>query len=209
MSDTITTHPRLTAAGVFNRAGTLTIAGAVLLPLAGVTLGSITSADGEGTWAHPIHPTAFLLMSIGLSIGHLLVVVGYLEVGRRHGGTVSSLATLGALGTALVAGVEIWSGMLARTDLEAEVIAWLDRSYLATSVLIVVGTLGAGGMLRGAGSPLALPLLVNGAALLAVLPFRFLGAEANDGIVIAGLMVWSVLYVWLGVRLRVPGGRAR
>lgn len=187
------------------RTGVVVIIGAVLAPVAGAVAGSITSDGGEGTWAHPIQPTAFLLMSVGLAVAHLLIAVGYLEVARRSTGKASAFANLGALGTVLVAGAEVWSGLVARTDIDAAVITWLDRGYLVTSILILVGTLGAGVTLRQAGSRLAMPLLVNGGFFALVILVRFLGPDdpATDGLAVAGLSIWSLLYIWLGIRLGV------
>ena len=65
------------------RTATSVIVGAVLPLLLGASLGSLTTDDGKGTWAHPVQPTAFLLMSLGLALAHLLVLVGYVEVRRR------------------------------------------------------------------------------------------------------------------------------
>ncbi|MEO1055305.1 MAG: hypothetical protein AAFY28_00170 [Actinomycetota bacterium] len=209
MSDITTRPPDQVEGRSLRRAGLLTIAGAVLMPLAGATLGSVTTNDGAGTWADPIQPSAFLWMSVGLAIGHLLVMVGYLEVGRRSDGIAASFARLGALGTGLVAGVEIWSGALARTDVDSAAVTWLEVGYLITSILIVVGTLGAGVALLATGSRLAMPLIVNGAVLLLFIPLRFLAADADDGIVIATLSIWSLLYVWLGVRLGVRRSAGR
>lgn len=187
------------------RAGVLVIIGALLAPVAGATLGSITTSDGEGTWAFPIKPEAFLLMSIGLAAGHLLIAVGYAEVGRRSTGAGSAFATLGALGTVLAAGVEIWSGLVARADIDDPVVTWLDLGYFVTAVLILVGTLGSGIALLKAGSRLAMPLLVNGGFFALVILVRFLGTDGPtiDALSIAGLSVWSLLYVWLGIRLGV------
>lgn len=191
--------------GVAKRVGALVIIGAVLAPVAGATLGSITTSDGEGTWAFPVQPEAFLLMSIGLAVAHLLIAVGYVEVGRRSTGAASALANLGALGTVLVAGAEIWSGLAARADIDDAVIIWLDRGYFVTSVMILVGTLGSGIALLKAGSRLALPLLVNGGFFALVIPVRFLGTDGStiDALSIAGLSIWSLLYIWLGIRLGV------
>lgn len=186
-------------------AGVPVIIGAVLAPLAGATLGSVTTTAGKGTWAHPVEPTAFLLMSIGLAIAHLLIAVGYIEVGRRSTGPAATFANLGALGTLLAAGVEIWSGLLAETNLDDAAVTWLDRGYLVTAVLILVGTLGAGVVLVRAGSRLAMPLLVNGGFFALVMVVRFVvtqGATISD-LAIAGLSIWSLLYIWLGVRLGV------
>lgn len=101
----------------------------------------------------------------------------------------------------LVAGAEIWSGLAARADIDDAVITWLDRGYFVTSVLILVGTLGSGIALLKAGSRLAMPLLINGGFFALVIPVRFLGTD--DALSIAGLSVWSLLYIWLGVRLGV------
>lgn len=191
---------------MIRRAGVLVIIGAVLAPAAGAALGSITTTDGDGTWAQPIEPTSFLLMSVALAVSHLLVAVGYLEVSRRSTGAGSAFANLGAFGTVLAAGVELWSGLLARTDIDDAVLTWLDRGYLVTAILIVVGTLGAGIALSG--SRLAMPLLVNGGFFALVIPIRFLGTEGPtiNGLAIAGLSIWSLLYIWLGVRLGVRKG---
>lgn len=191
--------------GIAMRVGVLVIIGAVLAPVAGATLGSITTSDGEGTWAFPIQPDAFLLMSICLAAAHLLIAVGYVEVGRRSTGAASGFANLGALGTVLVAGVEIWSGLAARADSDDAVITWLDRGYFVTAVLILVGTLGSGIALLKAGSRLAMPLLVNGVFFALVIPVRFFGTDGPtiDALIIAGLSIWSLLYIWLGIRLGV------
>lgn len=187
------------------RVGVLVIIGAVLAPVAGATLGNITTRDGEGTWAFPVQPAAFLLMSICLAAAHLLIAAGYVAVGRRSTAAVSAFANLGALGTVLAAGAEIWSGLVARADIHAAVITWLDRGYFVTAVLILVGTLGSGAASLKARSRLAVPLLVNGGFFALVIAVRFLGTDGPsiDALSIAGLSVWSLLYIWLGIRLGV------
>ncbi len=94
---------------------------------------------------------------------------------------------------------EVWSGLEARTDLDATVLNVLDTCYAAASVLVLLGTLGAGLLLRRVGSALTAPLLLNGALLLLAIPVRYL---ASDGWGIAALTLWSLSYVWLGLRLR-------
>ena len=61
------------------RAGVLVIIGAILPLVLGATLGSITTVEGKGTWAFPMQPTAFLLLSLGLAVSHLLVLIGFLD----------------------------------------------------------------------------------------------------------------------------------
>jgi hypothetical protein len=182
------------------RAGVLVIIGAVLPLVLGVTLGSITTAEGKGTWAYPMQPTAFLLLSLGLAVSHLLVLIGYLEVARRTTGAGSKFATVGGLGTAIVAACEVWSALVAKTDLDASVIGALNTSYAVSSIVILVGTLGAGIALHATKSRFALPLLVSGGFFLVAIPVRFL---ASDGFGIAALTIWSLLYIWLGIRLGV------
>lgn len=174
------------------------VVGAVLPLVAGASLGSVTTSDHPHTWSAPTQPTAFLLMSIGLALSHWLVMLGYLAVARRTSGAASTLATLGAIGTALVGGCEVWSGLEARTDLDAPVLDALNAGYAICSVLIAVGTIGCGVLLRRDGSRYAAPLLVNGIFFVFAAALRFF---ASDGLGIAALTVWSLLYVWLGVRL--------
>lgn len=180
----------------------LVIVGAVLPLLLGASLGSLTTSEGEGTWSYPMQPTAFLLLSLGLAISHLLVLLAYVEVARRSTGAASRFATLGGVGTALVAACEVWSGLVAETQLDAAAITALDTSYAVSSLTVLVGTLGAGMALRALRSRLAMPLLVNGLVLLVAVPIRFFG---SDGLGIAALTIWSLLYVWVGVRLSVRG----
>lgn len=180
------------------RASRLVITGAVLPLLLGASLGGFTAPDGRGTWAYPMPPTAFLVLSLGLAVSHLFVMVGYVEIVGRSRAGGARFAALAGLGTALVAGCEVWSGLMARTDLDAPVLTVLDTCYAATAVLILVGTLGAGLALRRSSSPVATPLLLNGLLLLGALPVRYL---AGDGWGIAALTVWSLSYVWLGLRL--------
>ena len=182
------------------RAGVLVIIGAVLPLVLGASLGSITTAEGKGTWAYPMQPTAFLLLSLGLAVSHLLVLIGYLDVARRTTGAGSKFAAVGGLGTAIVAACEVWSGLVAKTDRDASVIGALNTSYAVSSIVILVGTLGAGIALYATKSRFALPLLVSGGFLLVAIPVRFL---ASDGFGIAALTIWSLLYIWLGVRLGV------
>ncbi len=182
------------------RAGVLVIIGAILPLVLGATLGSITTVEGKGTWAYPMQPTAFLLLSLGLAVSHLLVLIGYLDVARRTTGAGSKFAVVGGLGTAIVAACEVWSGLVAKTDRDASVIGALDMSYAVSSILILVGTLGAGIALYATKSRFALPLLVSGGFFLVAIPVRFL---ASDGFGIAALTIWSLLYIWLGVRLGV------
>ncbi len=182
------------------RAGVLVIIGAVLPLVLGATLRSITTVDGKGTWAYPMQPIAFLLLSLGLAVSHLLVLIGYLEVARRTNGAGSKFAALGGVGTAIVAACEVWSALVAKTELDASVIDALNTSYAVSSIVILVGTLGAGIALHATKSQFALPLLVNGGFLLVAVPVRFL---ASDGFGIAALTIWSLLYIWLGIRLGV------
>ncbi len=179
------------------RTGTLVIVGAVLPLMLGASLGSLTTDKGSGTWAHPMPATAFILLSLGLALSHLLVLLGYVEV-RRRAAAAALPAAVAAVGTAVLVGCEVWSGLEARTDLDAAVLTVLDTCYAAASVLVLLGTLGAGLVLRRAGSALAAPLLLNGALLLLALPIRFL---ASDGWGIAALTIWSLSYVWFGLRL--------
>jgi hypothetical protein len=155
------------------RAWTSVVVGAVLPLVLGVSLGSMSTDSGQGTWAHPMPPTAFLLLSLGLAVSHLLVLVGYVEVARRSAGSATVFAGVGGLGTALVAACEVWSGLLAETDLDAAVVTALEAGYGVCTVLIVVGTVGAGLVLRPTGSPFALPLLVNGLAMVVASVVRF------------------------------------
>jgi hypothetical protein len=184
------------------RVGTLVIVGAALPLVVGAGLGSITTSNHPHTWSHPTEPAAFLLMSTGLAISHWLVMLGYLEVARRTSGAASKLATLGAAGSAAVGACEVWSGLEAKTSLDASVLDALDTGYAISALLIVSGTIGCGILLRRATSPFAVPLLVNGIFLLFAAAVRFFG---SDGLGIAALTVWSLLYIWLGVRLGVPG----
>jgi hypothetical protein len=178
------------------RAGVLTIIGA-LLPLAlGATLGMTTTDTGKGTLAYPMPPEAFLALSVGLAVAHLLVLAGYLAVARTLSGWVRSLAQVAAAGTAAVAGVEIWAGLLATADRGSTAVAVLDASYGAAAVLISVGTVGVAVGIWSRNRRLALPLLLNGLLLgLVVVPLRFAG---SDGLAIAMLTLWGTTYAWLG-----------
>jgi hypothetical protein len=176
----------------------LVVIGAVLPLIGGVTLGSITTDSGEGTWAHPVEPTAFLALSVLLAVSHLLVMLGYLAVASDSRGAGAALARLGAAGLAVLAACEVWSGLLASTALDATVVDILNLGYALASVAVIVGTVGAGFALRGTGSPYAVPLLVIGIFLAIVVPVRFLSDVAG----IVGLTVWSLLYIWLALRLR-------
>jgi len=186
--------------GVNVRTGALVIIGAVLPLVLGASLGSLTTTEGEGTWAYPMRPTAFLLLSLGLAVSHLLVMLGYREVARRTSGTASRFAALGGLGSALLAACEVWSGFVAETDQDAGVLDALDTGYAVSSIVVIIGTLGAGFVLYSEKSRFAMPLLVNGGFLLVAVPVRILG---SDGVGIAALTAWSLLYVWLGIRLGV------
>ncbi|TDU91652.1 hypothetical protein EV138_5263 [Kribbella voronezhensis] len=181
------------------RAWILVVIGAVLPLVGGASLGSITATEGSHTWSYPVQPAAFLWMSVVLAIAHLLVLVGYLEVARRTTGLGSTLARVGAAGTAAVALCELWSGLVARTDLDAPVLTALDVGYAISGLVIVVGTIGSGLVLRGTGSRFALPLLVNGSFLAVALLVRFF---ASDGLGIAALTLWSLSYCWLALSLR-------
>jgi hypothetical protein len=188
------------------RSWILVMIGAVLPLVGGASLGSITTHDGSHTWSYPVQPTAFLLMSIGLAISHLLIVIGYVEVARRTTGPGSTLARVAAMGTTAVAACELWSGMVARTDLDAPVLTALNLGYAISGVLIAVGTVGSGLTLRSVRSRFALPLLVNGLFFVVALLLRFL---AGDGVGIAALTVWSLLYCWLALSLRAAANETR
>ena len=70
----------------------LVIVGAVMPLVLGGSLGMIETSDGKGTWAYPMEPTAFLLLSIGLAISHLLVLLVYVALGTRSDGLVSTFS---------------------------------------------------------------------------------------------------------------------
>jgi hypothetical protein len=184
------------------RAWTLVLTGAVLPLVVGASLGSITTTATD-TWASPVQPTAFLWLSVGLAISHLLILIGYLEVARRTSGPGATLAKVGGVGTAAVAVCELWSGLMARTDLDSSVLTALTAGYGVCSVIIAVGTVGSGLALRGTGSPFALPLLVNGLFFVVASILQFF---ASDGLGIAALTVWSLIYGWLALRLRTAAG---
>lgn len=177
----------------------LVVIGAVLPLVGGATLGSITTDSGEGTWAHPVEPTAFLALSVLLAVSHLLVMLGYLAVASDSRGAGAALARLGAAGLGVLAACEVWSGLLASTALDATVVDILNLGYALASVAIIVGTVGAGFALRGTGSPYAVPLLVIGVFLAIVIPVQFLVSDVAG---IVGLTIWSLLYIWLALRLR-------
>lgn len=165
----------------------------------------VRSRDGKDTWSYPVQPTAFLLLSVGLVFSHLLVLPGYVEVSRRTEGIGSSLATVGAVGSALVAVCELWSGLVAKVDLDSPMVTALDTGYAISAVVIIVGSLGSGLALRRAGSRFAAPLVVNGAFLVVA---TLLKDFASDGVGIAALTIWSLLYVWLALRIRSASNEA-
>lgn len=177
----------------------LVIVGAVMPLVLGGSLGMIETSDGKGTWAYPMEPTAFLLLSIGLAISHLLVLLVYVALGTRSDGLVSTFSRLGAVGSALLAGCELWSGLEARTDLDSGRLDLLDTGYIVTSGLVAVGTIGAAILLKG--SPVATPLLLNGVVLVVAGLVKYL---ASDGWGIAALTVWSLLYIPVALRLQAP-----
>ncbi|MFP4553118.1 MAG: hypothetical protein ACLFRT_04600 [Actinomycetota bacterium] len=179
--------------------GLLTIIGA-LLPLAlGATLGMMTTDTDQGTLAYPMPSGAFVALSVGLAVAHALVIAGYLDVGRRSTGLGRTFCQVGAVGTALVAGVELWSGALASVARDSGAVTALSAGFFTTGLIIAIGTVGAGIALRPSLPRLARPLLVNGLFLaLVVIPVRFLG---NDELAIAALTIWQASYVWLGVAL--------
>ena len=181
------------------RPGLLTIIGA-LLPLAlGATLGVMTTDTGEGTLAYPMPPGAFFALSVGLAVSHLFVVAAYLEVGRQSTGIARTFSRVGAVGTALVGGVELWAGALASASQGSGAVTALAVGYFITSLTIAIGTVGSGLALRLSLPRLAWPLIINGFFLaLVVIPLRFLGSDQAG---IAALTIWSVSYVWLGVNL--------
>jgi hypothetical protein len=183
----------------------LVVIGAALPLVVGGALGSITTSEGKHTWAYPVQPTAFLLLSVGLAVSHALVLLGYTEVSRRTHGVASTLARTGALGTVLITGCELWSGLAAKADLDSSTVTALDVAYAVSSVVIVVGTLGCGLVLRRSGSTFATPLVVNGAFLVVA---TLLKNFASDGVGIAALTIWSLLYVWLALRIRSASNEA-
>ena len=175
----------------------LVIIGAVLPLVLGGTLGMIESADSKGTWSDPMDPTAFGFLSAGLAVSHLLILLGYLAIAKRTDGVVSTFARIAALGTLLVAACELWSGGEAKTNIDADRLTTLEASYFVASVVIVVGTIGAGWALRS--TSLSVPLLINGAALTVAAIVQTL---ISDGWGVAALTIWSLLYIPIALRLR-------
>lgn len=182
-----------------SRVGLLTIIGALLPIGLGATLGMVTTESGAGTLAYPMPADVFVVFAIGLALAHLLVLAGYLGVAGRAAGAGRTFCLIGAVGTALVAACEVWSGGLASADRDSGMVTALDTGYGISSVLIAVGTVGAGIALRPTLARLAWPLLVNGLFfLLIAMPATFFG---GDGLRVATLTIWSATYVWLGVAL--------
>ena len=179
------------------RTWVLVIIGAVMPLVLGGTLGMIESSDSKGTWSEPMDPAAFGLLSVGLAISHLLIMFGYLAIAKRADGRASTFARVGALGSLLVAGCELWSGGSAKTDLDSDMLTTLEASFFIASVVIIVGTIGAGWALRG--SPLSVPLLVNGAVLVVA---SSLQTFVSDGWGVAALTIWSLLYIPIALKLR-------
>lgn len=179
--------------------GVLTISGAVLPLALGATLGMIQRETGTATVAGPVVPTAFLWLSVGLAASHLLMMCGYLGLMRLTEGAARVFAIAAALGTAVIALVEIWAGLIAEASTDSSAAAALTVGYLACSTVIAAGTVGAGIATWPRNRGLARPLLVNGLFLgLVAMPVRFL---ADDTLGILLLTVWGLTYIWLGVVL--------
>lgn len=183
------------------RAAWAVVVGGALPLLLGATLGSTTTTAGAGTWAAPMPASAFLALSLGLAVSHLLVLPAYTALAREGAGWTGRAALLGAAGSAVLAACEVWSGLLARTALGSPVLVALDAGYLVSALAVVVGTLVAAvGLWRSVPrSPLAWPVLVNGLLLLVATVVKYL---VSDGLGIAALTAWSLSYVWWGLRLR-------
>jgi hypothetical protein len=187
---------------------TVVVGGALPL-LLGATLGSVTTTAGAGTWAAPMPAGAFLALSLGLAVSHLLVVPAYTSLAQEGSAPVRRAAVLGAAGSVLLAACEVWSGLLARTPLGSPVLVVLDGGYLVAALAVVVGTLVlAAALWRSAPRPrLSWPVLVNGVLLLVATLLKHL---VSDGLGIAALTAWSLSYAWWGLRLpRTSGRRAR
>lgn len=181
------------------RTWVLVIVGAVLPLALGGSLGMITTSEGKGTWAYSMDPTAFLFLSIGLAIGHFLILLGYLAIAERTGQRAGQFARVAAAGSALLGLCELWSGLEARTDLDSGRLAVLDTGYVVSSVLVILGTAGAAVALRN--GPFAVPLLVNAMCLAVAIPVKYF---ASEGAGIAVLTLWSLLYIPVALRLRTP-----
>lgn len=179
----------------------------VLPLLLGATLGSTTTA-GAGTWAAPMPPGAFLVLSLGLAVGHLLVLPAYSALAATCAGGAVRAARVGAVGSVVLAACEVWSGLLARTPLDAPVLVALDTGYAVGTAAVLVGTLvPAAQLLRRAPRPLlAWPVLVNGLLLLVAAPLKL---AVSDGAGIVALTVWSLSYAWWGLRMRSSARRQR
>ncbi|WP_146211109.1 hypothetical protein [Quadrisphaera granulorum] len=182
------------------------MAGGALPLLLGAALGSATTTASADTWAAPMPPGAFLALSLGLAVSHLLVLLAYTSARRSTSGVASAAALVGAVGTAALVACEVWSGTLARTPLHAPVLGALDAAYGVSSLAVLVGTLVLAVVLLRSRPrlPLAWPVLVNGLALLVAIPLKFF---TSDGVGVAALTVWSLTYVWWGLRMRKASRR--
>jgi len=181
----------------------LTIIGAVLPIVLGATLGSVTDGAVEGSLANPMPPSAFLWLSIGLVITHLLILAGHLAVARLTTGQAHTFTLVAAVGTAAAGGAELWAGLIADADRNGGAVAAILIGYFVCSVAIAVGTVGAGVLLWASARRLALPLLVNGLFFgLVAVPVRFLVFDVAG---VAMLTVWGLTHVWLGVVLLRTG----
>jgi hypothetical protein len=182
-----------------------TVIGALVPSAAVLAATRFPASDAKDTWAYPLTPNVFLGLSVTLAIAHFCVALGFDEIADRSGGaSARSFAQLGALGILLGGACQIASGVLGRQDRDSDTIGQLNAGYGLATVLIIIGTLGAGIALRRIWVRVGLPLMVSGYfVLFAVSPaFVYSIVKGVDGPRIAALTAWSLLYVWLGLAMR-------
>ncbi|MGB4778021.1 hypothetical protein [Microbacterium sp.] len=180
-------------------ASTLTIVGA-LLPVTFAVAVLLPPAGHPDTWAYPTAPWLFAVLSVLLAVAHLLVLAGFVAVARTTTGAARVFAWVGALGTLLVAAAEVWSAFIATEPAAGSAAETLSYLYTASSLLIIVGSIGAGVALLRTWRDAGFALLVSGAYLLLIATPVLIIADAVTRTIV--LTIWGLIYVWLGLALR-------
>lgn len=134
-------------------AGRLLLAGAALGVAGGLITGFFPPAVTEDRYSYPYQPAGFVLMQLVFLANHLLLLVGFLGLGRSGAAGPGWLGRVGVglavAGTALLSSCEIGAATQARAAYPSAGTDVLDIGFGVASTVIGVGLLLAGvGVLR-------------------------------------------------------------